>query len=176
MVVTGNDLVESGQLAELSEEGTRPTSVELSRKIAVQRILQGGALVSVGAVLSGATMSGLGIDSFSLSMVGMGLGGLGLVQLGRAAKHFMKYGSRASLIGFVSAAGLGLSTVSIAVIQWIGITLLPGPNPALVWAVHWLVRGYYGFGIVVLLVVLRALILWAVDSSGFLREDTADAG
>ena len=139
-------------------------------------MLQGGALVSVGAVLSGLTMSGLGIDSFSLSMAGMGLGGLGLVQLGRAVKHFIKYGSRASLIGFVSAAGLGLSAVSIAVIQWIGITLLPGSNPALVWAVHWLVRGYYGFVIVMLLVVLRALIRWAVDSSGLFREEMADAG
>ena len=136
MVATMNDLVESGQFAQPSEERDRPTSIELSRKIAVKRTFQGGALVGAGAVLAGAAMSFLGIDSFSLSMVGMGLGGLGLVQLGRAAKHFMKYGSRASLIGFVSAAGLGLSTVSIAVIQWIGMTLWP--NPALAWAVHWL--------------------------------------
>ena len=132
MVATVNDLVESAQLAEPPEVGDRPTSVELSRDIAVQRIFQGGALVSVGAVLAGATMSGLGIDSISLSMAAMGLGGLGLVQLGRAAKHLLKYGSRASVMGFVAAGGLGLSTVSIAVIQWIGMTLLP--NPALAWA------------------------------------------
>lgn len=174
MVATVNDLVESGQLGELSEEGTRPTSVELSREIAVQRVFQGGALVSAGAVLVGATMSFLEIDSFALSTAGMGLGGLGLVQLGRAAKHFMKYGSRASLIGFVAAAGLGLSAVSIAVIQWIGMTFLPGPNPALAWAVHWLAQGFYGFGIVMLLVVLRALMRWAVDSSGLVREEIAD--
>lgn len=173
MVATVNDLVESERLAELSEEGDRPTSVELSRKIAVQRIFQGGASVVAGAVLL-AVENGLpGLStSFSMQMAAMGLGGLGLVQLGRAAKHLLKYGSRASVIGFVAAAGLGLSTASIAVIQWIGMTLLP--NPALAWAVHWLARGFYGFGIVMLLVVLRALILWAVDSSGFLREEVAD--
>ncbi len=79
------------------------------------------------------------------------------------------------MIGFVAAAGLGLSTVSIAVIQWIGMTLLPGPNPALAWAVHWLSWGFYGFGIVMLLLVLRALMRWAVGSLGLVREEIADA-
>ena len=174
MVATVNDLVESGQLAEPPEARDRPTSVELSRKIAVQRTFQGGALVGAGAVLLGVTASFFGIDSFSLSMVAMGLGGLGLVQLGRAAKHLKKYGSRASLIGFVSAAGLGLSTVSIAVSQWFGATL-PGPNPGLLWAVRGLIWGYYGFGTVMLLIVLRALVRWAMDSSGLVREEVADS-
>ncbi len=176
MVATVNDLVGSGQLGEPPEGRDRPSSVELSREIAVQRIFLGGASVVAGAVLF-AVENGLpGLStSFSMQMAAMGLGGLGLVQLGRAAKHLLKYGSRASVIGFVAAAGLGLSTVSIAVIQWIGMTLLPGPNPALAWAVHWLSWGFYGFGIVMLLVVLRALILWAVDSSVLPRDVIADA-
>jgi len=166
------NLVESGQLAEPPVERDRPTSVELSRKIAVQRVFQGGALVSAGAVLSGATMSFLGIDSFSLSMVGMGLLGFGLVQLGRAAKHLKKYGSRASLIGFVTATGLGLSLVSLAVSQSIG----DPTSPVWAWAVRAGIWAYYGFGTVMLLLVLRALILWAVDPSGLFREEIADAG
>ena len=174
MVATVNDLVESGQLGEPPEGRDRPSSVELSREIAVQRIFLGGASVVAGAVLF-AVENGLpGLStSFSMQMAAMGLGGLGLVQLGRAAKHLLKYGSRASVIGFVAAAGLGLSTVSIAVIQWIGMTLWP--NPALAWAVHWLSWGFYGFGIVMLLVVLHALLRWAVGSVGLVREEIADA-
>ncbi len=174
MVATVNDLGESGQLAELSEEGNRPTSVELSREMAVQRIFLGGASVVAGAVLF-AVENGLpGLStSFSMQMAAMGLGGLGLVQLGRAAKHLLKYGSKASVIGFVAAAGLGLSTVSIAVIQWVGMTLWP--NPALAWAVHWWSWGFYGFGIVMLLLVLRGLMRWAVGSLGLVREEIADA-
>ena len=176
MVATANDLVESGQLAEPPKQGTRVTSVELSRKIAVQRIFLGGTSVVAGAVLFAVENALPGLStSFSMQMAAMGLGGLGLVQLGRAAKHLLKYGSRASVIGFFAAAGLGLSAASIAVLQWIGMTLITGPNPALRWAVHWLGWGFYGFGIVLLLVVLRALIGWAVDSSGLFREEVADA-
>ena len=175
MVATVNDLIESGQLAELSEEGNRPPSVELSREIAVQRIFQGGALVSAGAVLVGATMSFLAIDSFSLSMVGMGLGGLGFVQLGRAAKHFMKYGSRASLIGFATATALGLSTVSLVVFNWIGVVLSTRAVPGWIWFFRGSLWAYYGFGIVMLLLVLRALVRWAVGSLGLVREEIAEA-
>ena len=81
MVATVNDLVEAGQLADPPEERDRPTSVELSRKIAVQRIFQGGALVSVGAVLFAVGYGLPGLSSFSMQMAAMGLGGIGLVQL-----------------------------------------------------------------------------------------------
>ena len=166
-------LVESRQLADPLEQRDGPASIELSREIAVQRVFQGGVSIIAGVVLFGVENALPGLStSISMQMAAMGLGGLGLVQLGRAAKHFLKYGSRASVIGFAAAAGLGLCTASIALIQWIGITMWP--NRGLAWLVHWLAQGYYGFGIVVLLVVLRSLLRWAVDSSGFFGEEVAD--
>ena len=102
-------LVESRQLADPLEQRDGPTSIELSREIAVQRVFQGGVSIIAGVVLFGVENALPGLStSISMQMAAMGLGGLGLVQLGRAAKHFLKYGSRASVIGFAAAAGLGL--------------------------------------------------------------------
>ena len=168
---TATDLVESEQLAELPEQRDRPTSIELSREIAVQRIFQGGA-----SIIAGAALLLKPLQSFSLDMVALVLGGLGLVQLGRAAKHLKKYGSRASLIGFVTATALGLSTVSLAVFNWIGVVISVGSIPGWIWFFRTSLWAYYGFGIVMILLVLRALVLWAVDSWGSFRRESADAG
>jgi hypothetical protein len=89
------------------------------------------------------------------------LGGFGLLEIGRAARHFLKYGSRSSQVAFLSTAGLGASAVVAGFANWIGVTF--GGE---VWRflVHWSMNGVYTFGVILLLSVLRALILWAVDS------------
>lgn len=107
------DLVEIGQGSAFLNEAERPGSIESSRRLAVQRVFGGGALVLGGALLSGATAAiyGLAVSSglpFALGMGAMALGGAGLVELGRAATHLGKYGSRASLIGFLATADWGL--------------------------------------------------------------------
>lgn len=164
-------LLESEQFYGPVEERDLPTPIQRSREIAVQRIFQGGASIIAAAVLVAEPL-----QSFSLDMVGLVLGGLGLVQLGRAAKHLKKYGSRVSLIGFWTATALGLSTVSLAVFNWIGVAVSAKLVPGWIWLFRGSLWAYYGFGTVMLLLVLRALVLWAVDSWGSSREELADAG
>jgi hypothetical protein len=104
-------------------------------------------------------------------MGAMALGGIGLVELGRAATHVRKYGSRASLIGFGATAGLGLSTVAAALSNWIGVALGGGVWR---WAVHWSMNAVYSFGLLVILLVLRALVVWAVETLRSSREEVPD--
>ena len=140
-------------------------SLERSREIAVRRIFRGRALVLGGAGLFAATGALYGVTlstglPFALGMGAMALGGAGLVELGRAATHLKRYGSRASLAGFAAVAGLGVSTVTAAVANWIGVAV--GGE---IWlpVVHWAMNGVYTLGVVVLLMVLRVLVLWALD-------------
>ena len=141
-----------------------PKSIESSREVAVRRVFRGGGAALAAAVLMGAT-SFFGVSSglpFALGMGGFVLGGLGLVEIGRATRHFLKYGTRTSVVGFVATAGVGLSAVCAGFSNWIGVTVGGG-----IWRglVHWSMNGLYGFGTIVVLLALRALILWAIDSA-----------
>lgn len=168
--------IELRRAPSLVAQSDRPGSVEMSREIAVARVFRGGALVLGGALLSvaTATLNGVAVSSglpFALGMGAMALGGIGLVELGRAATHVRKYGSRASLVGFVATAGLGLSTVSAALSNWIGVTL---GGDVWSWAVHWSMNAVYSLGVFVLLLVLRVLVLWAVETLGPSAEEVSD--
>ena len=160
------DLVETGPVPYPMDEVERPGSIESSRGAAVQRVVRGGALILGGATLGGATAAlyGLAVSSglpFALGMGAMAMGGAGLVELGRAATHFRKYGSTTSLIAFLATTGWGLSTVTAALSNWIGVTV-----GGTVWSVilHWSMNAFYSLGVVILLLVLRALVLWAIDT------------
>jgi hypothetical protein len=118
-----------------------PESIESSRENAVQRVFRGASTALVGAVVMGAA-SFFGVSSglpFTLGICGFVLGGLGLVGLGRATRHFVKYGTRASLVGFVATAGLGASAVFAGLSNWIGVTLGGGIWGAIL---HWSMNGF----------------------------------
>jgi hypothetical protein len=171
------DPIEVTQAPTFVGEADLAGSIEMSREIAVSRVLRGGAFVLGGALLSVATAALWGVASssglpFALGMGAMALGGIGLVELGRAAAHLRKYGSKASLIGFVATAGLGLSTVTAASSNWIGVTL---GGDVWSWIVHWSMNAVYSLGAVVLVSVLRALVLWALEIAGPSREEVPPA-
>ncbi len=107
-----------------------------------------------------------------MGMGGFVLGGLALVEIGRATRHFLKYGTRTSLVGFVATAGLGLSAVCAGSSNWIGVTVGGG-----IWRgiVHWSMNGLYGFGTIVVLLALRALILRAVDPATVSPDEEVNA-
>lgn len=140
-----------------------PTTVEASRTLAVRRVLRGGLATISGALLTGVAAQ-FGVASglpFAATMAGFVAGGFGLIEMGRAAGHFLRYGSRASQIAFVATAALGSSAVLAGVSNWIGVTF-----GGAIWRflVHWSMNGVYTFGIVILLCALRALLFWAADS------------
>ena len=126
-------------------------------------MFRGGLAALTGTVLTAAAgwFAGSTGVPFALCMGGFVLGGLGLVEIGRATRHFLRYGSRTSQLAFVATAGFGLSTVCAGLSNWIGVTL--GGE---VWRpiVHWSMNGFYGFGTIVVLLALRALVLWAFEA------------
>ena len=163
-------LAREGRPPALTHAVDHPGSIESSREVAVRRVFRGGRTALAGAVLMGAA-SFFGVSSglpFALGMGGFVLGGLGLVEIGRATRHFLKYGTRTSLVGFVATSGFGLSAVCAGLSNWIGVTVGGG-----IWRgiIHWSMNGLYGFGTIVVLLALRALILWAVDSATVSPEE-----
>lgn len=151
-----------GEVARPDETVRDPASVGSSRALAVRRVFRGGLASLSGALLTGVA-SYFGVASgvpFALGMASFVLGGFGLVEIGRAARHFLRYGSRSSQLAFLSTAGLGASAVLAGFSNWIGVTF-----GGAIWEVlvHWSMNGVYTFGVIVLLSALRVLILWAVE-------------
>ena len=148
-----------------------PESVVASRGVAVRRVLQGGGSI-LGALGLGSAYGILGLPLLPAALTVVVLTGGGLVQLGRAAGHFRRFGSTAALVGFSAAGGLGLSLTALNVLNILAYYGVSAPS----WIFMGLGATTLGLAGIALLVVLRAVILWAVDSSTNEPEQASQAG
>ncbi len=143
-------------------ESNRVDSIEHSRQLAVQRVFRGGIALSLGLGLVIAIEAAL-LPRIPMLYAAMVLGGLGAVQMGRATKHLIRFGSKTSLVGFTAIAGSGVSFA-------VGVTLnflrnvmgVPVPQ----WLLNALGISAYGLTVVVVLVVLKAIASWILGSFG----------
>ena len=144
-----------------------------SREVAVRRVLQGGGAV-LGALGLGAVYGLLGQPPILVLPVALTIvlfTGGELVQLGRAAAHFHRFGSTAAAVGFSAAGGLGLSLPVFQLLNLLAFYGVSAPS----WVFMGLGATTLGLAGIVLLVVLRAVIIWAMDSSGTGSLDASPA-
>lgn len=139
--------------------------LEQPRETAVRRVFRGGVItVAASALLLASTPFGVATGwSFALGMAGFAGVGLGLLEIGRAARHFIRFGTRSSQLTVLATAGLGASTAVAGLANWIGVTF---GAEVLKPVIHWAMNGVYSFGVLTLLLVLRAVVVMLVDSSG----------
>ena len=131
----------------------QPRTVVASRKVAVRRVLQGGGSI-LAALGLGSALGLLSLPMLPVAVTVVVLTGGGLVQLGRAARHFHRFGSTAAVIGFSCAGGLGVSLTllnAFSVLAFYGVS-----------APYWIMMalGVTSLGLagLVLLVVLRSVL------------------
>ena len=143
-------------------EQVAPPTIDASRESAVRRVFRGGMAVLAGGVLMPLT-SMLGVSGlpFAAGMAAFVLAGVGLLEMGRAAPHFLRFGSRGSQVAFLGTTALGACTVVAGLSNWIGVTF--GGE---IWRplVHWSMKGLYACLVLVLLCVLQAVVRWTIES------------
>ncbi|MGD2123168.1 MAG: hypothetical protein PVJ76_15560 [Gemmatimonadota bacterium] len=147
-----------GRNLEVSDEPAGD-SVSLSRQSAVNAVFRGGttAVLALGATY--ASVSFLP-SPFSI-LVALGttfVAGAGLVELGRAARHLLRFGSRLPALALLSAGGFGALALTWSVLmgmQSVGLLNVPMALRQLLGAAS------MGTGVLLVLSVLGIVLQWA---------------
>jgi len=93
--------------------------------------------------------------------VGLGsvlIAGAGLVFAGFAARHLLRFGSRGSAVGFLSAGALGT-----LVATWPILAALGGEQRLPIWVRQLFGMSVLGLSLIVLFFVLRVVVRWSVS-------------
>jgi hypothetical protein len=133
-------------------------SVTVSRQSAVNAVFRGGTTAVVALGVTYASVSFLP-NPFNL-LVALGatfVAGAGLVQLGRAARHLLRFGSRLPALAFLSAGGFGALALIWSVLmglQTFGLLTVPMALRQVLGAAS------MGTGILLVLSVLGVVLQW----------------
>ena len=144
-------------------------SISQSRGRAVNAVIRGGAAAGLG--FGAVFASSLGVFGSASLLVGLGaalVAGTGLVWVGRAARHLLRFGSKGSAIGFVSAGALGVVAATwpaTVVLRGMGIWSAP------MWLRHFLGVSLLGLSMVVLFFVLRLVANWVMAEGKKPKEE-----
>ncbi len=135
----------------------QPTDIEVSRGVAVDRVFRGGSLALFGF--------GIGLVADALNLTGLPLSvalgtaftslGVGTVWAGLGAKHLIRYGRRGSPLALLSLAGFG-GSILLRVVT--GYLLTAGPSAVLNALSAVALAGTLGFGLILVLLTLVALV------------------
>lgn len=151
------------QLVLLDAEPPGTTLVE-SRNSAVNAVIGGGTVAGIGiGIAFGAAFGVFGPLSPLIALGGALVGGTGLVYLSRAARHLARFGAPRAAVAFVSAGVLGSMGAA-----W---PILHGLAKTGIWSAPMWLRSGMGFttmalSLVVLFLVLRTVIHWAIEGAG----------
>lgn len=150
----------SGQNLQVSDE-PGGDSVSVSRQSAVNAIFRGGTTAVLALGTTYASVSFLP-SPFNL-LVALGttfVAGAGLVQLGRAARHLLRFGSRLPAVALLSAGGFGALALTWSVLmglQTFGLLSVPMALRQVLGAAS------MGTGILLLLSVLGVVLQWVIS-------------
>ncbi len=138
-------------------------SASRSRAVAVQHVANGTSVAVLGAAAFGVgTLMPLTLTSYlSLVVGGIGLVGVGAFTAARAYRHLKRFGRPGSSRWLATLGGFGLSSFTMAATHGL---LVVGFEP-IVRALHNVsLAGVAGFGALLAMLTLRALVGWMTGS------------
>ncbi len=144
-----------------------------SRESAVNAVIHGGATAALG--FGGTIASAYLLFGPASLLVGLGatfIAGAGLVYVGRAARHLLRFGSRSSAVGFLSAGALGVLAATWPILAGLGIS---GIWQAPMWFRQFFGISFLGLSLFVLFFVLRVVVLWAMSDGSEADPDPGAA-
>ena len=132
-----------------------------SRDRAVEHIVTGGGLAASGAATFalGTLLPATPLFYMGFVVGGIALAGAGLVQAGRAVAHLSRFGTPGSTTGLFAATGLGASMATFALTH--ALLIVSDVETGLRILNDASALGTVGFGTVLALLTLRALVAWA---------------
>lgn len=142
-----------------------PASASQSRAAAVQHVANGTSVAVLGALVFGiGTLAPLSLASYlGLVVGGVALIGAGAFTAGRARGHLRRFGRPGSSRWLAALGGFGVSSFAMAATHGL---LVVGFEPV-VRALHNLsLAGVAGFGLVLMVLTVRALWRWMVGGRG----------